>query len=690
MLSPIHCVNTPSGRLVHFLDNWKTITQDNWVLQTVVGYKIPFVAPPRQWRPRVTTTRSSIQTKRMNTAIQTLLAKAAIKEVQPVKNQFISSLFLVEKAQSAGEYRPIINLKPLNRFVEEWSFKMEGLPVVRSLIQPNDYMMKLDLKDAYYSVPIHPDRRRFLRFVFNGKTFEFQCLPFGLRSAPRAFTRLMTPIIAHIRSLGIRIVIFLDDILILHQSPSVLRSIFKKIVTLLERLGFLINLNKCSQHPSQQLIFLGTLLNTATMSLSLPKEKLDPIQQGARQLHTQGKGTLQELATLLGRMSHAAQNGIWLAPLHYRALQRVHSAGTPRLGCKNSRQSLDLSQEAMRDLEWWLSQEPQATNAQHLRCPPFDLVIHTDASLLGWGATADNTSIGGRWSPEESQQHINVLELKAAYLAVQAFTRNRKPPPAHIHLRMDNTTAVAYLNKRGGGHALAIPVSDSAGTLVSCAQDRILGDSDTYSRYTQCRGRHSFSSIQPQGGMDIGSQHISEDSVSVFLPEVDLFASRLSHQVERYVSRYPDPGAIAVDAFLQDWRKWKSFIHPPVNLLLRVVKKIQDEGASALVVAPNWPNMPWYPQLAQMLVDYPLHLTASRYLLYLPFDLQARHPLWATLNLTVWPVFGDVSRQQVFRQTLSRSSCLHGVSPQRRDMLALGGFGLNGVPCVGGVPFQHL
>ena len=115
-LRPINCVNTPSGSLVHILDNWKTITQHNMVLQTVVGYKIPFVAPSRQWRPRVTTTRSSIHTKRMNTAIQKLLAKAAIKEVQPVKNQITSSLFLVMKAQSAGEYRSIINLKPLNRF----------------------------------------------------------------------------------------------------------------------------------------------------------------------------------------------------------------------------------------------------------------------------------------------------------------------------------------------------------------------------------------------------------------------------------------------------------------------------------------------------------------------------------------------------------------------------------------------
>jgi hypothetical protein len=75
------------------------------------------------------------------------------------------------------------------------------------------------------------------------------------------------------------------------------------------------------------------------------------------------------------------------------------------------------------------------------------------------------------------------------------------------------------------------------------------------------------------------------------LPEVGLFASKLTHQVKSYVSRFPDPGAIAVDAFLQDWSRWKSFIHSPVNILLRVVKKIRDEGASDLVITPNWPNM---------------------------------------------------------------------------------------------------
>ena len=120
--------------------------------------------------------------------------------------------------------------------------------------------------------------------------------------------------------------------------------------------------------------------------------------------------------------------------------------------------------------------------------------------------TADNTSIGGRWSPEESQQHISVLESK------QRILPSRLSQGIGNHHQLIFTCAWTtpqrwpISTRGGGGHTLAIPVRDRAGTLVSCAHDRILGDSDTYSRYTQCRCRHSFSSIQPQGGMDIGSR----------------------------------------------------------------------------------------------------------------------------------------------------------------------------------------
>ena len=83
-----------------------------------------------------------------------------------------------------------------------------------------------------------------------------------------------------------------------------------------------------------------------------------------------------------------------------------------------------------------------------------------------------------------------------------------------------------------------------------------------------------------------------------YTPEVDLFASRLNHQVPKYVPRYPDLGALAVDAFLLDWSKWTCLIHPPVVLLPRVLRKIKEDRATAvLIIAPNWTGQPWFPDL---------------------------------------------------------------------------------------------
>ena len=73
-----------------------------------------------------------------------------------------------------------------------------------------------------------------------------------------------------------------------------------------------------------------------------------------------------------------------------------------------------------------------------------------------------------------------------------------------------------------------------------------------------------------------------------YTPEVDLFASRLNHQVPLYVARRPDPGAMAIDAFTLDWSQWTSFIHPPIVLLGRILLKIRQDKATALLIAPAW------------------------------------------------------------------------------------------------------
>ena len=175
-----------------------------------------------------------------------------------------------------------------------------------------------------------------------------------------------------------------------------------------------------------------------------------------------------------------------------------------------------------------------------------------------------------------------------------------------------------------------------------------------------------------------------------YKPEVDLFASRLNHQVPQYVSRYPDPGALAVDAFLQDWSKWTSLIHPPVVLLPRILKKIRADQATALLIAPNWAGQPWFPELLQMHVDLPLLLPQHPSLLSLPFQPAAQHPLCRSLHLAVWPLSGIVTKQQAFQRKLLTSYWRRWQQPPRSVMQAPGKHGFAGVLNGVSVPFQLL
>ena len=101
--------------------------------------------------------------------IQSLLDKGAIIPASYHPENFFSTIFTVPK--KGGERRPIINLKGLNRFIPHIHFKMEGIQSLRDIVLPGDFMIKLDLKDAYFSIPIHPSHWKFLSFRWMHKIF---------------------------------------------------------------------------------------------------------------------------------------------------------------------------------------------------------------------------------------------------------------------------------------------------------------------------------------------------------------------------------------------------------------------------------------------------------------------------------------------------------------------------------------
>ena len=144
--------------------------------------------------PRVSLSHQAV----LNQEVQALLDKKAVHQVQNNDSTgFTSSLFVVPKKD--GGNRPVVNLKLLNQFLVYKHFKMEGIHMLRDLLREGDYLVKIDLKDAYLTVPIWKGHQKSLRFLWKDTMLEFACLPFGLATTPRVFTKLMKPVVAMLR-----------------------------------------------------------------------------------------------------------------------------------------------------------------------------------------------------------------------------------------------------------------------------------------------------------------------------------------------------------------------------------------------------------------------------------------------------------------------------------------------------------
>ncbi|XP_069594281.1 uncharacterized protein [Ranitomeya imitator] len=193
------------GRLLNYLGEWEKITSNPWVLQVIsLGYRIEFISRPPE-RFFISNARLS-SVSPMWSDIQDLLRMEAISPVPPHQRRtdHYSGLFSIIKP--SGESRTIINLKPLNKWLSYKRFKMESIRSTIPLLGKDVVMCTLDLKSAYYHVPISLQHQKYLRFAIekDGSVlhYQFRCLPFGLASAPRVFTKLIIEIVSFFKETG--------------------------------------------------------------------------------------------------------------------------------------------------------------------------------------------------------------------------------------------------------------------------------------------------------------------------------------------------------------------------------------------------------------------------------------------------------------------------------------------------------
>ena len=646
-----NCANSPklhntvenfrSGKLGLAVHNWQALTSDKWILETITGQLAELVDLEVIGNTPYVLPLPPNDQAALEIALNEFLETGIIEPCTHSPGSHYSSLF--PRYKTDNSVRVIFNLKSFNeQYIDPVHFKMETIKDVLLLVHPGCFFASVDFKHAYFSVPMGKSLRKYFRFQWNNQLFQFTCLPQGLSPAPRIFTKLLKPALSHLRARGIQVVCYIDDCIFIADNKADLQRGVYYAVELFDSLGLTVHPTKSQLTPVQSIEFLGFLLDSNSMLISLTDLKREKICGLAKSLLTPTKHTIRDLASFIGNLV-AADPAVPLGPLHYKFLE-IERNEQLSLHKGDYEAFITLSERAQEMLQWWLTNIP--TLNRPVIQPPPTCEIFTDASLLGWGARMGSIKIGGQWAKSELC-HINLLELKAVFLAIQTLCRNTYP--AHVKIRSDNSTTVACINKAGSTkpdlHTLTVQLlswTHSRGIHLSAAH--IPGveniDADRESR----RVNHDAEwQLLPSLFRRL-CIHFD------FVPSIDLFATRINAQMSRYVSWKPDPTATDIDAFSLEWTNMTPYIFPPFSVIGRILRQIKTDGIRALVILPLWPTKPWFVEALSMVAAPPVLL--PRHCLQLPQLPDKRHPLYYKLKLAALILSGDLTEIREFQGTL--------------------------------------
>ena len=396
-----------AGQIQHCKDQWVQITSDREILQMVNGYKLEFIDNPVQNQPPSSFTFDDTEIVLIENEIQDLLQLGVLIECEREQGDFLSNIFLRPKKD--GSVRMILNLKTFNTSLEYHHFKMDTLKSALALMRPQCYMASIDLKHAYYSVPIDSEHQKFLKFAWKNTFYKYTCFANGLSPCPRKFTKLLKPVLSKLRCEGHEVLCYIDDIYLKADTYQSCCESVTACVQLLNKLGFVIHPEKSILTPTKALEFLGFQLNSEEMTVSLTPEKQLVIQKECLSALCIKNPSIRYVCHVIGLLV-AAFPGVMYGPLYYRSLERDKIDAL-----KHSRGDFDktmcLSSAACEELNWW--ERNVNTSYSTLTHDDPSMFIATDSSSLGWGAFNKSSGLktGGEWLPSERSKHINIQYL---------------------------------------------------------------------------------------------------------------------------------------------------------------------------------------------------------------------------------------------------------------------------------------
>ena len=587
------------------------------------------------------------QREALLTEIQKLENAGVLRRVPTKMKHATPSLFsrFFVIAKDNGKWRAIIDLRALNDLSTPVPTKYPSIQQVARELRRDEWMIKIDLTDAFHQVPLHPDSRPLTRFAVGTATYEFTCLPMGLKASPGAFMNMIKPVYRLLREAfpGTRTYLYSDDHLVVHKDKATLTKISSWLQATLRRLGWLVNDEKSLWAPTRACAFLGFALHTRKMTLTLPGPKRRAIKHDLRAMGaisaSPPRMTLRELARLVGKLN-AACPAVPQGRLHSGGLQALVGTITRSSATWDDRIPAwawaPAWEEIKKETEWWISaMSTRAGATRSLVAMKPNLLMTTDASGTGEGAavfhlprnvssTADAITVSKTTAPMATFQgyiadaqrnkvnSINGHEILAVGHGAQALRDHIRGK--RLWLLTDNLVTLRYLRRQRG--RVAELRSATKATMASLEE---AGATIARSGYIPTADNKIADSLSRKG-IDHDDYRISgrlfRQACKTFhrTPKADLFATAANRQATpRFCSAGPQPGAWKIDALSFHWGRSRPgegtptyWANPPWSLIPQVLRKTQADGAELILVTPRWPTAPWRRLLRRLQVVAPI------------------------------------------------------------------------------------
>ncbi len=335
----------------------------------------------------------------------------------------------------------------MNSYVTDTSVSYDDIRTACKIIQPNNYLAKVDLKHAYRSVCIHPDNYRatglFWKFqgAQTGTFFVDTKLPFGSSRSPKIFQTLSSAVcdIMH-HHFQITVIAYLDDFLVVAATKSECEYGLAMLLRVLRYLGFYINWSKVVG-PSTRLVFLGVQLDTVNYTLSLPADKLRSFKTLLQDFALRKRASKHQLEVLAGKLNWASQ----VISGGRVFLRRIL---TLKDSMAHQHHKVVLSEGFYGDIQWWQDFLSIFNGTVKMQDSRPITSVHTDACMEGCGGVYNGDYFYINWKtdlPSVGNWHINYKETFTIYAAAVKWGHHWENRRVIVYT--DNITARSLINK---------------------------------------------------------------------------------------------------------------------------------------------------------------------------------------------------------------------------------------------------